>query len=139
MTDYELLTILIEFINIVWTIFATYVSIVFAFIVASHLVAKKLTSRVVSLVITLYTLVALWSVWGISMNSFAISATTGELKRRFVEGDSSLGWLPILEMPDSMRSTVPFLITLLVFVVYVGSIIFFFYQRREEQPSKTSE
>ena len=29
MTDYELVTILIEFINIVWTIFATYVSIVF--------------------------------------------------------------------------------------------------------------
>ena len=43
MTDYELLTILIEFFNIVWTIFATFVSIVFAFIVASHLVARKLT------------------------------------------------------------------------------------------------
>jgi len=99
MTDYELLTILVEFINIVWTIFATYVSIVFAFIVASHLVAKKLTPRVVSLVITLYTLVALWSVWGISMNAFAISATGGELKRRSVEDSSSLGWLPILKCP----------------------------------------
>ena len=139
MTDYELLTILIEFINIMWTIFATFVSIVFAFIVASHLVAKKLTSRVVSLVITLYTLIALWSVWGISLNSFALSATAGELKRRSVEDGSSLGWLPMLEMPDVMRSAIPFLITLLVFVVYVGSIIFFFYQRRVGQPSETSE
>ena len=139
MTDYELLTTLIEFINIVWTIFATYVSIVFAFIVASHLVAKKLTPRVVSLVITLYTLVALWSVWGISMNAFAISATAGELKRRLLEDNSSLGWLPLLEMPDFMRSTVAYLIMLLVFVVYVGSIIFFFYQRRVEPPSRSSE
>ncbi len=139
MTDYELLTVLIEFINIVWTIFATYVSIVFAFIVAGHLVAKKLTPRVVSLVITLYTLVALWSVWGISMNAFAILATGDELKRRSVEDSSSLGWLPMLEMSDFMRSAVPFLITLLVFVVYVGSIIFFFYQRRVEQPSNTRE
>ena len=139
MTDYELLTILIEFINIVWLIFATFVSIVFAFIVASHLVAKKLTSRVVSLVITLYTLVALWAVWGISVNAFAISATADEMKRRLLEDSSSLGWLPMLEMPDFMRSTVPYLITLMVLVVYVGSLIFFFYQRRLEQPSKTSE
>ena len=139
MTDYELLTVIIEFINIVWAIFATYVSIVFAFIVASHLVAKKLTPRVVSLVITLYTLVALWAVWGISMNAFAISATAAEMKRRLVEESSSLGWLPMLEMPDIMRSTIPFLITLLGILVYVGSIIFFFYQRRAEQPSETSE
>ena len=139
MTDYELLTVTIEFINIVWAIFATYVSIVFAFIVASHLVAKKLTPRVVSLVITLYTLVAVWAVWGISMNAFAISATSGELKRRLVEDGSSLGWLPLLEMSDSVRSTVPFLITLLVVVVYVGSIIFFFYQRQVEQHGETSE
>jgi predicted membrane channel-forming protein YqfA (hemolysin III family) len=139
MTDYELLTVTIEFINIVWAIFATYVSIVFAFIVASHLVAKKLTPRVVSLVITLYTLVAVWAVWGISMNAFAISATGAEMKRRLVEESSSLGWLPMLEMPDIMRSTVPFLITLLGIVVYAGSIIFFFNRRREEQPSKTSE
>ena len=139
MTDYELLTVTIEFINIVWAIFATYVSIVFAFIVASHLVAKKLTPRVVSLVITLYTLVAVWAVWGISMNVFAISATGAEMKRRLVEESSSLGWLPMLEMPDIMRSTIPFLITLLGIVVYAGSIIFFFNKRREEQPSETSE
>ncbi len=139
MTDYELLTIFIEFVNTTWTIFATYVSIVFAFIVASHLVARQLTSRVVSLVITLYSLVAVWSVWGISMNAISISATVGEMKRRLLEGGSSLGWLPIVETPDFMRSIIPFLITLLALVVYVGSIVFFFYQRRAERPTEMSE
>ncbi len=139
MTDYELLTIFIEFVNTTWTIFATYVSIVFAFIIASHLVASQLTSRVVSLVITLYTLVAVWSVWGISMNAISISATVGEMKRRLLEGGSSLGWLRIVETPDFMRSIIPFLITLLALVVYVGSIVFFFYQRRAERPTEMSE
>ena len=139
MTDYELLTIFIEFVNTTWMIFATYVSIVFAFIVASHLVARQLTSRVVSLVITLYTLVAVWSVWGISMNAISISATAGEMKRRLLEDSSSLDWLTLITMPDFMASTIPFLITLLALVVYVGSIVFFFYQRRAERPTEMSE
>ena len=54
MTDYELLNIFIEFTNTVWTIFATYVSIVFAFIVAAYLVSSRLTPKVVSLVLYLY-------------------------------------------------------------------------------------
>jgi uncharacterized membrane protein YhaH (DUF805 family) len=139
MTDYELLTIFIEFVNTTWIIFATYVSIVFAFIVASHLVASQLTSREVSLVITLYTLVSIWSVWGISMNAISIAATSGEMKRRLLEDSSSLGWLHLLAMPDFMRSIMPFLITLLVVVVYVGSIVFFFCQRRAERPTQMSE
>ncbi len=139
MTDYELLTIFIEFVNTTWIIFATYVSIVFAFIVASHLVASQLTSRVVSLVITLYTLVAVWSVWGISMNAVSISATAGEMKRRLLEDNSSLGWLRLIEMPDVMRSIIPSLITLLALVVYVESIVFFFSQRRADRPAEMSE
>ena len=139
MTDYELLTIFIEFVNTTWTIFATYVSIVFAFIIASHLVASQLTPKVVSLVITLYTLVAIWSVWGISMNANSISATVGEMKRRLLVDSSSFGWLPILEMSEFVRTIIPFLITLLAFVVYVGSIAFFFSQRRAERPTETSE
>ncbi|MGK0257049.1 MAG: hypothetical protein ACI96M_000477 [Candidatus Azotimanducaceae bacterium] len=132
MTDHELITIFIEFVNTTWTIFGTFVSIVFAFIVASYLAASRLTSKVVLLVITLYTLVAAWSVWGISMNANSISATVGEMKRRLLEESSSLGWLPILGLPDYMLPVIPILITCLASVVYIGSIVFFFYQRRIE-------
>ncbi len=132
MTDHELITIFIEFVNTTWAIFGTYVSIVFAFIVASYLAARRLTTKVVSLVITLYTLVAAWSVWGISMNASSISATVGEMKRRLLDESSSLGWLPILGTPDYMLPVIPILITCLAAVVYIGSIVFFFYQRRIE-------
>lgn len=130
MTEHELITIFIEFVNTTWTIFGTYVSIVFAFIVASYLAAGRLSSIVVWLVITLYTLVAAWSVWGISMNATAISATVGEMKRRSLDESSSLDWLPILGLPDYMLPVIPILITSLAAVVYIGSIVFFFYQRR---------
>lgn len=131
MTDFELVTIFVEFVNTAWIIFGTFVSIVFAFIVASHLAARQLSSRLVSLVITLYTLVAFWSIWGISMQVSSISAVAGEMRRRLNEGNSSLEWLPVLGMSDSMSTLVPYLITLLVVVVYLGSLVFFFYQRRE--------
>jgi hypothetical protein len=133
MTDYEFIATFTEFVNTTWTIFGIYVSIVFAFIVASYFAASKLTSIVVSLVITLYTLVVVWSVWGISMNAIAISATVGEMRRRLVVDESfTLGWLPILGIPEFLLPVIPILITSLAVVVYTGSIVFFFYQRRTE-------
>ena len=130
MTDYELVSIFLELVNTLWMIFATYVSIVFAFIVASYLVAQRLTSTVVSLVITLYTLVSIWAIWGVRQNSINISATVGEMSRRTLDGRASLDWLPILDMPDNMRTIIPGLITLVTVVIFAGSVVFFFYERR---------
>ena len=130
MTDYELLSVFIEFTSNTWAIFATYVSIVFAFIVASYLVSKRLTSRVVSLVIALYSLVSFWSVWAISSQATLISATVGEMKRVVQDNQSSLGWVPVLTIPDFVVPIVPILITSLATAAYAGSIVFFFYHRK---------
>ena len=130
MTDHELLTAFIEFTNIVWVAFATYVSIVFAFIVAAYLVSNQLKPLIVSLVILLYSLVSFWSIWVISINTRAIAATVGEMKRQIQEGNSSLGWFPQASIPDSMLPVIPILITSIAIVAYASSIVFFFYQRR---------
>ena len=42
MSDFEMLSALTESINTLWTIFSIYVSIVFAFLVASYLAAGRL-------------------------------------------------------------------------------------------------
>jgi hypothetical protein len=120
-------------------IFAAYVSIVFAFIVAAYLVANRLTSPVVKLVISLYSAVSLWSVWALSQNASAISATVQEMKRVVAEGGSSLNWVPQLGIPDPMIPIVPWLITILAAFVYVGSIVFFFYQRKTESANCVAE
>ena len=132
MTDFELLTILIEFINTTWMIFATYVSIVFAFLIVGYLVAKKLTPKIISLVITLYTLVALWSVFALNRNVVSIGAAAAEINRAVQEGDSSLGWVPASAALDFMAPVIPVLVTGLAIVAYIGSILFFFYQRRSD-------
>ncbi|MDA1371637.1 MAG: hypothetical protein O2971_12875 [Proteobacteria bacterium] len=132
MTDFELLTIFIEFINTTWTIFATYVSIVFAFLIAGYLVAKNLSAIIVSLVVTLYSLVAFWSVWALNRNVVAISATSREMKEGILSGQSSLGWFPMASAPEYLFVALPALVTLIAVVAYAGSIFFFFYQRKHD-------
>jgi hypothetical protein len=139
MTDYELLSVFIAFTNTVWMIFAAYVSIVFAFIVAAYLAAHRLTSRVVRLVVSLYSAVSLWSVWAVHQNALAISDTVREMKRVVAENGSSLNWVPQLDIPDPMIPVIPWLITTLAAFAYLGSIVFFFYQRRAERPPSTAE
>ena len=132
MTDYELLSIFIEFINTTWTIFATYVSVVFAFLVAGYLVSKKLSSSIVSTVVTLYTLVAFWSIFALNRNVVAIGAAVAEINRAILEDGSSLGWLPAIASADFLTPVIPFLVTSLAIVAYLGSIFFFFYQRKRD-------
>lgn len=130
MTDYEAVSVLNEFASTTWTIFATYVSIVFAFLVASYLVASKLVSRIVVVVIVLYTLVASWAVWGLNRSSASLVASIAEIKRRVQEDGSSLGWLPATSIPDVMLRAVPLLVTTVAVVAFVGSVVFFFHQRK---------
>ena len=130
MTDYELLSILAEFINATWMVFATYVSIVFAFLVAGYLVSNRLTKRMISIVITIYTLVALWSLWGLNRNIATVTAIVAEIKRAVREDGSSLGWVPAVGTPDFLFPIVPILVTMLAVVAYAGSIAFFFHQRK---------
>lgn len=130
MSDHELLNTFIAFTNTLWMIFATYVSIVFAFIVAAYLVAGRLTSILVSLVVTLYSLVSIWSVWAIGQNANAVAATAREMKRLVAASQSTLGWVPQVSIPDYMIPILPKMITGIAFVAYIGSIVFFYYQRK---------
>lgn len=130
MTDYEIVSVLNEFVSATWSIFATYVSIVFAFLVAGYLVSDRLVPRIVSIVIALYTLVAFWAVWGLNRTAANLVASITEIKRRILEDGSSLGWLPAASIPDLMLDAIPLLITILAVVAFAGSVVFFFHQRK---------
>jgi len=119
-----------ESINTLWTIFSIYVSIVFAFLVASYLVAGNLARTLASIIITLYTLVALWSLFGLNRTAATVVAIIFEIKRAVLETNSSLAWHPAVSTPNQIFSAYPAFITALALVAYVGSIFFFFQQRR---------
>jgi hypothetical protein len=130
MTDYEILSALNASISTLWTIFATYVSIVFAFLVAGYLTASELASRIVWVVVTVYTLVALWAIFGLNRTAASLIATSFEIKRAVLESGSSLGWHPIVKTPDLFLRGVPILVTAIAVAAYVGSMVFFFYERK---------
>jgi len=137
MTDAELLGSFTDFVNTSWMIFTTYVSVLFAFLVAGYLVSSKLGSKMAVLVTSIYTLVALWAIFGINTNLRSVSAAVIEIKRVVRDGDSSLSWLPIVSMPDYFNSAVPILVTFITVAAYLGSVVFFFYQRRRNGENGT--
>ena len=130
MTDFELVSMLNDFINTTWFIFATYVSIVFAFLVVSYLASDKLAPRIVSIVIALYTLVALWAIWGLNRTSANLGASIAEIKQQVQAGASSLAWLPVASVPDFIVAAIPLVVTALAVIAYAGSIVFFVHQKR---------
>ena len=82
-------------------------------------------AMIVSLVLTLYSLVSLWSVWAIKQNAGAVVATACEMKRLVAERGSTLGRVPRVSMPDYMMPVLPKLVASIAFVAYLGSIVFF--------------
>ena len=130
MTDFEMISVTFEMINTLWTIFGIYVSIVFAFLVVSYLAASQLASRLVAIVITLYTLVALWSFWGLNRSAATLSSAIAEIQRAVTEDRSTLAWYPGASIPEFMLTVIPLLVTAIAVIAYAGSIAFFFHQRK---------
>jgi pheromone shutdown protein TraB len=137
MSDADLLNAFTNFVNTSWMIFTAYVSVVFAYLVAGYLVSSKLGSNMALLVSTIYTLVATWAIFAINTNLQSISATAREIRRVVEEGESTLGWLPIVDIPDFLDTTMPVIVTFITVGAYVGSILFFYYQRNHNSESGT--
>ncbi len=103
-------------------LFTSFVSIVFAFLVAGTLAAEKLTRFLSGLVVALYSLtslsfVVLTTIAGTQMSPllFEIAAAQG------APTPDSTNWL---------TSTMVTLVSLIMILTYLGSLIFFLHQRR---------
>lgn len=125
-----MLSVFMEIVNAIWTVFATYVSVVFAFLVVSYMVAGKLKPAIVSIIVALYTLVALWATWALNRGAASLTALVSEMKRNIAAGASSLSWHPATHTPDFLLTMIPVIVTFVVLLAYAGSLIFFCYQRR---------
>ena len=137
MSDAELLNAFTEFVNTTWMIFTAYVSVVFAYLVAGYLVSGKLGTRMILLVSSIYSLVAFWAIFAINTNLQSVSASVSEIKRIVREGDSTLGWLPLVSVPDFLNSAVPIMVMFITISAYLGSIMFFYFQRKGYSEDRT--
>jgi L-lactate permease len=129
MSDYELYSAFAETWSVIWLIFATYLTVTFAFLVVGYLVSRHLTPAMVSLVVALYSLVSAWCAFAINRWVTTAVAMTDEIKRLVVQGESTLGWTTMATTPDVATAAIPFVLLFITVGAYAGSIVFFFHQR----------
>ena len=130
MTDYELYSAFAETWSVIWLIFATYLTVTFAFLVAGHLVSHSLKSTMVALIVGLYSLVALWCTFGINRWVTTAAAMTQEVRRAVEAGESTLGWTTMATTPAAVTWAIPLVLLVITLGAYAGAVVFFFHQRR---------
>lgn len=125
MTEYELVDSFYTIAELSDQLIASFVTLLFAFLVASYLVSSKLDRRMVALVVTLYSFMALRYVvlyYNVSGDLMTLADMLNELR---LQPDSSLGWLNINNgMFTTLVGT-----TAAMFLSYLASIYFFFFTR----------
>ena len=133
MTDYEMASLFVENLEALQSVFTNYVAVLSGFLIAGYLIADKLESRMVVIVITLFTLVMLQQgnlVVGLGHDSASL---LGQISLQASEASSNLGWHGgATELGSGIigRGILRFSALAVLIFSYIGGLIFFFHQRR---------
>jgi hypothetical protein len=131
MTDYEMYYLIIESASVAFTVFATYLTIIFAFLVVGYLVSHKLHASMVAIVVFLFSLASLLCTLVVVRASEGMIGLTSQVGRAIREGHSGLTWTPYGDPNSAIVNTVLTTgIPTLFFLAYAGALIFFFHQRK---------
>ena len=128
MTEYELVDIFYSIGAFSDQLMASFIALLFAFLVASYLVSSKLDRQMTIVVITLYSFMALRYILlyhNVSGDLATLAETLMQLRLR---DDSSLGWL---EVQGGIR-WVNAGTAIAMFLGYAASIVFYFYTRHRD-------
>ena len=125
MTDYEILSLFGEFATNTQDTFINYVSILSAFIIASYLVANKLTNRMAVVLIGLFSMVAIQQGTALLLHWNDQLGLLAEIR-----GRDELGWHGANRAPAWFGLVFYATYFVTVFGGYIGSLIFFFERRR---------
>ena len=126
MIEYELVDSFYSIVGLTDQIVGSYITLVFAFLVAAYLVSSKLDRRMVIVVITLYSYMALRYVaiyYNLTDDMTRLGDRLTELR---LQGGTSLDWLVIGDGMAEMHFTQ----TLAMFLGFLASLFFFFYTRQ---------
>ena len=125
MTEYELVDIFYTMASLSDQLIASFITLLFAFLVASYLVSSKLDRKMTAVVIVLYSYMALRYValfYNVSDDIGTLADTLTEMRLR---GSSSLEWLEI----GAGISVMIIAQTVAMILSFAASIFFFFYMR----------
>ena len=129
MTEYEAYDTVMSIASSSYNLMFGYFSLVFGFLVMSHMAAKKLSSQLVIVVVGLYTLACAV----ITLNFYALNVDLDNLYLYMLtqkqSGAYELAWFG--KNPLWVPKSLTVLQVLLGLGGYVGSIFFFFYSRKK--------
>ena len=129
MTEYEAYDTIMSLASNTFDLMFGYFSLVFAFLVMSHLAASKLSNKLVGVVIGLYTLASLV----ININFYALNVDLDSLYvymlDRKMSGAYDLSWFGM--NPVWVPTSLTVLQVLLGVGGYFGSLFFFFHSRKK--------
>jgi hypothetical protein len=126
MTEYELVDTFYTIASLSDQLVASFITHLFAFLVASYLVRSKLDRKMTAVVVTLYSYMALRYIviyHNVTGDIATLAETLTELSLR--EG-SSLGWLEI----GGGISTMHIMQSVAMFLSFLASIFFFFHTKQ---------
>jgi hypothetical protein len=134
MTDFELAMLFKEYLSLLQSQYINLVSVIFAFLVAGYLVASKLQSMMVVVVITLFSAFVLDAILALNFLA-ADTLRLQELMAARIEAGSTELLFHSGARGDTASADFFFAASRAVAVAggYIGSIVFFFYQRRTER------
>jgi len=128
MTEYEAYDTLLALASNTYNLMFGYFTLVFGFLVMSHLAADRLSSHLVAVVIGLYTLASLF----INLNFYALNVDLDSLYLYTLDqkstGKFDLSWFG--KNPLWVPQSLTVLQVLLGLGGYFGSIFFFFHSRK---------
>jgi cellobiose-specific phosphotransferase system component IIC len=125
MSEYELVDTFYKIAALSDQLMASFITLLFAFLVASYLVSSKLDSRMTGVVVALYSFMAIRYVVLYSNVTGDISTLADTLMELRAGESSSLDWLEI----QGGIWWVNVGTTIAMFLGYLASIFFFFYTR----------
>ena len=139
MTDYELIYFFVEYVDGLQAAFMNYVAVLFAFLIAGYLVAAKLKSSMVSIVVGLFTLVVLLQAAVIIGHGYDTSALIGQITERAANPASGIDWHGAANPAAGVAgaAVLRFIPAVVVILSYIGGLIFFFHQRHVGRAQKT--
>ena len=132
MTEYEAYDTIMSLASETYNLMFGYFSLVFAFLVMSHMAARRISRQLVLVVIGLYTLACLV----ITLNFYALNVDLDNLYLYMLEQQQSgaydLAWFGM--NPAWVPKSLSIFQVLLGLGGYFGSIFFFFHSRKQETP-----
>ena len=133
-SDYMMIMVFNETFDFLIASFSTFLSIVFAFLVACALLGNKLDRRLAGIVVGLYTgatVIFVLLCYNVAAN---LGSLAEQIKSAVAQGDSALGWIGFVASDAPIGLGLRG-IAILMAIAYVASIMFFVTQRRQSLPT----